>query len=103
MRLIEFFNTPEDIVLDEGEYIIEAKLVWARRGKKVVRKVRCTSGRRRGRAVAKASSCGKRIDLKKRFVMKRTLRRYKKRILMKTRRTKRFNPISRRIAKLNKR
>jgi hypothetical protein len=97
MRLHEFFDD------EEQEVIVEAKLVWARRGKKVVRKVRCTSGKRKGRAVAKASSCGKRIDMKKRFVMKRTQRRFKQRIKMKARRTKRFNPTSRRVAKMNKR
>jgi hypothetical protein len=98
MRLHEFFDD------DAGEEVIlEAKLVWARRGKKVVRKVRCTSGRRKGRAVASASSCGKRIDMKKRFVMKRTQRRFKQRIQLKARRTKRFNPTSKRVAKMNKR
>jgi len=96
MRLYELFE-------DEEEEITEAKLVWARRGKKVVRKVRCTSGKRRGRAVASAASCGKRIDMKKRFVMKRTQRRYKARIKIKARRTKKFNPASRRVAKLNRR
>lgn len=96
MRLYELFE-------DEEEEITEAKLVWARRGKRVVRKVRCTSGKRRGRAVASAASCGKRIDMKKRFVMKRTQRRYKARIKIKARRTKKFNPASRRVAKLNRR
>jgi len=96
MRLHELFE-------DVEEEITEAKLVWARRGKKVVRKVRCTSGKRKGRAVASASSCGKRIDMKKRFVMKRTQRRYKARIKIKARRTKKFNPASRRVARLNKR
>lgn len=96
MRLHELFE-------DVEEEITEAKLVWARRGKKVVRKVRCTSGKRKGRAVASAASCGKRIDMKKRFVMKRTQRRYKAKIKLKARRTKKFNPLSRRVAKLNKR
>jgi len=96
MRLYEMFDDSED------EVIVEAKLVWARRGKKVVRKVRCTSGKRKGRAVAKASSCGKKIDMKKRFVMKRTQRRFKQKIKMKARRTKRFNPVSKRVARMNK-
>lgn len=96
MRLHELFE-------DTEEEITEAKLVWARRGKKVVRKVRCTSGKRKGRAVASAASCGKRIDMKKRFVMKRTQRRYKAKIQLKARRTKKFNPTSRRVARLNKR
>ena len=96
MRLHELFE-------DAEEEITEAKLVWARRGKKVVRKVRCTSGKRKGRAVASAASCGKRIDMKKRFVMKRTQRRYKAKIQLKARRTKKFNPASRRVARLNKR
>ena len=32
---------------------IDEKQVWARTGKKVVRKYRCSSGRRKGRVVSK--------------------------------------------------
>ncbi len=82
--------------------IVEAKIVWARRGKKIARKVRCTTGRRKGRVVSAASSCSRKVDIKKRIVLRRTKARMGARIKIKTKRTKRFNPLSRRVARLNK-
>lgn len=82
--------------------LVEAKIVWARRGKKIARKVRCTTGRRKGRVVSSASSCSKKVDIKKRLVLRRTKARMKSRIKMKTRRTKKYNPLSRRVTRLNK-
>ena len=43
------------------EPVIE-KQVWARSGKKVVRKYRCTTGRRKGRVVSKMSQCYAPLD-----------------------------------------
>lgn len=82
--------------------IVEAKIVWARKGKSIARKVRCTTGRKKGRVVSSARSCSKQIDIKKRLVFKRTKARLKARIIARTKRTKRFNPLSKRVAKLNK-
>lgn len=82
--------------------VVEAKIVWARRGKQIKRKVRCTSGRRRGRVVSSASSCSKKIDIKKRIRFKRTKARMRGRIIIKTRRTKKYNPLSKRVTRLNK-
>jgi len=82
--------------------IVEAKIVWARKGKKVARKIRCTTGRRKGRVVSAASSCSKKVDIKKRLVLRRTKARMGARIKIKTKRTKKFNPLSRRVARLNK-
>jgi len=82
--------------------VVEAKIVWARRGKKIAKKVRCTSGRRKGRVVSSARSCSKRIDIKKRLVFKRTKAKFKARIIARTRRTKKFNPLSKRVTRLNK-
>jgi hypothetical protein len=82
--------------------LVEAKLVWARSGKKIKRKVRCTSGRKRGRVVSAASSCSKKIDIKKRLQFKRTKAKMRGRIAMKIKRTKKFNPLSKRVTKLNK-
>lgn len=82
--------------------LVEAKIVWARRGKKIARKVRCTTGRRKGRVVGSASSCSKKIDIKKRMVLRRTKARMGSRIKIKARRTKKYNPLSRRVARLNK-
>ena len=56
--------------IDEVEEIMEAKMVWAKRGNKIVRKVRCTSGPRKGRLVSTSSQCSKAINLKKRFFLK---------------------------------
>jgi hypothetical protein len=82
--------------------IVEAKIVWARKGKKIARKVRCTTGRRKGRVVSAASSCSRKVDIKKRIVLRRTKARMGARIKIKTKRTKRFNPLSRRVARINK-
>ena len=82
--------------------LVEAKIVWARSGKKIKRKVRCTSGRKRGRVVSAASSCSKKIDIKKRLRFKRTKAKMRVRIAMKIKRTKKFNPLSKRVTKLNK-
>lgn len=82
--------------------LVEAKIVWARRGKKISRKVRCTTGRRKGRVVSSASSCSKKVDIKKRIVLRRTKARMRGRIRIKTQRTKKYNPLSRRVARLNK-
>ena len=87
----------------EVEEVMEAKMVWAKRGNKIVRKVRCTSGPRKGRLVGNASQCSKAIDMKKRMVLKRTKAKMGRRMARKAARTKRRNPLSRRIAQLNRR
>ena len=80
----------------------EAKLVYGKRGNKVVRKFRCTVGKRKGRVVSEPSQCAKPIDLKKRFTLKRTKARMGARISRKAQRTKRLNPASRILKQLNK-
>ena len=92
MLLREFF----DIEIDESQ-------VWARSGKKVVRKYRCSSGSRKGRVVSKMSQCFAAPDVKKRMQLKKTKARLGKRIARKTKRTKRINPASKRVQSLNKR
>ena len=92
MLLREFFNTR----LDESQ-------VWARSGKKVVRKYRCTGGSRKGRVVSKMSQCFAAPDIKKRVQLKKTKARLGKRLARKAKRTKRINPASRRVQALNKR
>ncbi len=91
MLLREFFNDQ-----------LEEKQVWARSGKKVVRKFRCAAGPRKGRIVAKMSQCFAAPDIKKRITLKRTEARLGKRMARKARRTKRINPASRRVSALNK-
>lgn len=84
------------------EPITEARMVWRKVGNKVKRAVRCTSGHRKGRVVSNPSQCGKPLDIKKRFTLKRTKAKMGKRMARKARRTKRFNPASRRVRMMNK-
>ena len=82
--------------------VSEAKVVFARRGKSITKKFRCTTGKRQGRVVASPQQCSAPIDLKKRFVMKRTKASKGKRMTRKAQRTKRINPASKIVAQLNK-
>ena len=93
MRIDEFTEEP----------IFEARMVWRKVGNKIKRAVRCTAGRRQGRVVTKPSQCNAPIDYKKRISLKRTKSRFGARMAKKARRTKRFNAISKRVAKLNRR
>ena len=81
---------------------IDEKQTWARSGKKVVRKYRCTQGMRKGRIVKKMAQCFAAPDVKRRIQMKRTRARIGGRMMRKARRTKRTNPASRRVQALNK-
>jgi hypothetical protein len=86
----------------EEEIVVEAKRVWAKRGKKLKRMIRCTSGKKKGRTVANVGACSKAINVKKRFMMKRIRKRFNAKIVRKSRRTKKMNPLSKRLARLNK-
>ena len=78
------------------------KQIWARSGKKVVRKYRCTAGSRKGRIVKQMSQCFASPNMKARITMKRTRARIGAKMMRKARRTKRVNPASRRVQALNK-
>jgi len=82
--------------------VVEAQLVWARKGNSLTRKFRCTVGRRAGRLVSKPGQCGAPIDIKKRLTLKKTKNRMGKRMTRKAQRTKKFNPASRALKRLNK-
>lgn len=82
---------------------IDEKQVWAKSGNKAVRKYRCSGGMRKGRVVSSMTQCFAAPDLKKRVNMKKTKARLGGRMARKARRTKRINPVSKRIASLNKR
>lgn len=92
----------EVLVEDSEDVLVEAKRVWAKRGKKLKRMIRCTGGRKKGRTVASVAACGKAIDVKKRFMMKRIRKRFNAKIVRKSKRTKSFNPISKRLKTMNK-
>ena len=82
---------------------LEEKQVWARSGKKVVRKYRCSGGRRHGRVVSNMAQCFAAPDIKKAKTLRVTKARLGPRLAKKVKRTKRVNPASRRIQQLNKR
>ena len=81
---------------------LDEKQVWARSGKKVVRKFRCSGGPRKGRVVAKMAQCFAAPDIKKRQTLKKTKARLGGRMIRKSKKTKRINPASKRIQSLNK-
>ena len=94
MLLREFFIDPTE-ELDEGQ-------TWARSGKKVVRKYRCSSGPRKGRVVAKMAQCYAAPNIKKRMALKKVKARLGSRMIRKSKKTKRINPASKRVQSLNK-
>lgn len=83
------------------EDIVEG-VAWARSGNKVVKKYRCTSGRRKNRIVSKPSQCFAPPDIKKRLTLKKTKARQGAKMARKAKKTKRVNPASRRVQSLNK-
>ena len=85
------------------EDVYEAKLVYARKGRQVVRKYRCSSGRLKGKTVSNPSACFKPVDIKKRFTLARTKAKIGARLKRKSAMTRRMNPASRRLKTLNKR
>jgi hypothetical protein len=96
MLLREFFNDQNIDDLEEGQ-------TWARSGKKVVRKYRCSSGPRKNRIVSKMAQCFAAPNIKKRMTFKRTKARLGAKMIRKARKTKKINPASRRVQALNKR
>ena len=91
------------MLLRELTSSLDEKRVWAKSGKKVVRKYRCSGGRRHGRVVSKIQQCFAAPNMKKRFAMKKLKARLGGKMSRKARRTKRVNPVSRRVSALNKR
>lgn len=90
------------MLIEEIETVTEARMVWRKMGNSIKRAVRCTGGRRKGKVVSKASQCSAPLDIKKRLTLKRTKAKLGNRMARRSRRTKRFNPLSKRVAKLNK-
>jgi hypothetical protein len=81
---------------------LDEKQVWARSGKKVVRKYRCVGGRRHGRVVSSMQQCYAAPNMKKRISLKKTKARLGGRMARKARKTKRVNPASIRVQRMNK-
>jgi|TARA_B110000263_G_scaffold250111_1_gene270574 hypothetical protein len=90
-------------IIEVTEPLIETKLVWAKKGKNsITRKYRCSFGKRKGRVVASPMQCSAPIDMKKRFSLKKTRARLGSKMVRKAKKTKRFNPASKRVRALNK-
>jgi hypothetical protein len=75
--------------------------IQGKRGNKVVKKYRCTTGTRKGRIVAKASTCTAPMNVKASRTLKATRRKKGKTTSIKINRTKRTNPASRKLKRLN--
>jgi hypothetical protein len=91
-----------DDIIGESPALIETKMVWARKGKSVARKYRCTFGPRKGRTVSDPQQCSKPIDMQKRFTLRRTKAQKGSRMTRKAQRTKRTNSASKMVRALNK-
>ena len=83
-------------------YDITEKMAWAKRGNKVVRKFRCSSGPRAGRVVADIGQCFAPVDIKKRARLKLTKARLGSKMVRKSKKTKRVSGASKRVKALNK-
>ena len=83
------------------EFISEHKMIWSRSGDKLKLKYRCASGPKAGRIVPDASACAAPKDLAKAAQMKRTRASTKVRQARKAKKTKRVNPASKILARLN--
>ena len=96
MRLSEVFDELEE------EDLGEAKMVWARSGKRLVRKYRCTSGRRKGRIVSSPTKCNAPVNIKTRQRFKQARLAKGARMARKRKRTLRTSPLSKRLQRLNR-
>lgn len=75
--------------------------IFGRSGNKTVRKYRCTSGTRKGRIVAKPATCNAPKNVKAANTLKKTRRSKGSTISAKSSRTKRTNPASQKLKRLN--
>lgn len=96
MLLREFYIVDDNHDLEEA-----VRTIWSRSGGKQVRKYRCTSGVRKGRIVARAATCNKPINQKAKLTLKKTKYKTPNKIKINTKKTKRSNPASRRLKRIN--
>jgi hypothetical protein len=76
---------------------------WKRTTGGASRKFRCKSGPRKGRVMASPAACNAPINQKKSAGLKKTKTKLGKQRSFKSKQTRRRNPYSRRLTKLNKR
>ena len=80
----------------------ETKQIWGRKGSTLVRKYRCSSGARKGRIVSSPTACFGAPNPKKSAQMKRTRARLSKQMARRARRTRKINPASKVLRKVNR-
>ena len=74
---------------------------WGKKGSGTSLKYRCTTGPRKGQVRASAAACMAPMNIKKSATIKHTKAAKAGRIKVKTAKTKRTNPTSKRIARMN--
>tara|TARA_B110000503_G_scaffold117004_1_gene176574 strand:+ start:5133 stop:5417 length:285 start_codon:yes stop_codon:yes gene_type:complete len=82
--------------------IISEGIAYQRKGSSVSRKYRCTSGPRKGQVRASPASCNAPINVKARHTLAKTKSKIGSTGVLKTSRTKRLDPSSKRVKRLNK-
>lgn len=85
-----------------AEVVESVTQIWSRKGNKLARKYRCTTGSRKGRIVSKPSTCTAPKNLKRSTALKKTRKLKASKIAIKSSRTKKTNPVSKKVARLNK-
>ena len=85
-----------------AEVIEGVSTAWKRGKGNTTRKFRCKSGPRKGRVMASPAACNKPINRKKSASLTRTKSRLGGQRKFKSKRTRRVNPYSRRLTRLNK-
>lgn len=76
----------------------EAQQIWGRKGQTLVRKYRCSSGKRKGRIVSTPTACHAAPNVKRSAQMKITRARLGKVMARKAKRTRKVNPASKKLA-----
>lgn len=84
-----------------NEFVTEHRMIWRRTPQGPKLRWRCESGPRKGRTVPSVADCSAALDIAQSQRMKKTRARTKVRQARKTKRTKRINPVSRLIQRLN--
>jgi len=85
-----------------AEILEGVSTAWKRGKGTTTRKFRCKSGPRKGRVMASPASCNKPINKKKSASLTRTKGRLSGQHGFKSKQTRRRNPYSRRLTRLNK-
>lgn len=84
------------------EIVEGVAMVYGKKGNKVTKKYRCTSGSRKGRIVAKPSTCSATKKVGSSLNIKRAKARRSSVMKVKTARTKRAGGLTKRLTKANK-